>query len=363
MDSATLEIAFAEAKKSYEDALKQQGVAEFNEAEAKEIIEQRPVHEARLAELRDLIKESAQAIDEGKKLLAVLPTADDTTMPCPSCGTQLMYQPSSDLLGSGSLSEGETLSDEQKKERQQAIDEVQNTLTVAEENLLKYQQENSGITHQLIAIAEAEKKLEQIKTLTADSGQLSELENAKKLHESSERRLDNFNRHQKAYQLYEQILSQKELVAALHQNGVRKTKLEERIKQFNGEILTTLSNTMQSENIWLDNDLSLWRGNRPYHLLSRSARYAVRVALQVAIAMADKSELIVIDDMDTLNDRRSRLCMKNLLVSSGIPTLACIARRPDELVPDLEANGEGRTYLVQEGKLTPFLSPSEAQVA
>lgn len=195
------------------------------------------------------------------------------------------------------------------------------------------------------------------------AGQRQRIGLARTFYGTSERRLDDFNRRQQAYGLYEQILSQKELVAALHQNGVRKTKLEERIKQFNSEILTTLSNTLQSENIWLDNDLSLWRGNRPYHLLSRSARYAVRVALQVAIAMADKSELIVIDDMDTLNDRHNRLCMKNLLVSSGIPTLACIARRPDEPVPDLAANDEGHTYLVQQGNLAVFSQTQEQQAA
>ncbi|MBL0319905.1 MAG: hypothetical protein IPP74_11560 [Alphaproteobacteria bacterium] len=178
----------------------------------------------------------------------------------------------------------------------------------------------------------------------------------------AERRLDDFNSFHKSQQLYERILTQKELVAALGQSGVRKIKLDQQITKFCEEVLKPLSVAYGCEHIWLDNDLEIWRGQRHYSLLSRSARYAVRIVLQAAIAMADRSELLVIDDIDEINDRRNRAGMMAMVTSTGIPALVCMAKRPEENAPDLSARGTGQTYSVIEGVVQPF-NPPAAQEA
>ena len=216
--------------------------------------------------------------------------------------------------------------------------------------------------HQLKASQDAKTKLDfitEVPIAEQDSG------SAKKSLERAERRLDMFNAVQRARATYESILTQKELVAALHQNGVRKAKLDEQLKAFNDQVLKPLSNMLNSEVVWLDGDLNPWRGNRPYHLLSRSARYAVRVLLQVAIAKADQSDLMVIDDMDEINDRRNRGCLMSMIISSGIPALVCMAKRPEENAPDLAAKEAGNTYTVIEGKVHDLsaMQGQEAQVA
>ena len=212
--------------------------------------------------------------------------------------------------------------------------------------------------HQL---AEVEKAKEKLDTLGA-GGAAMDVEAMRTAYAKAERRLDDFNAYHKARQLYERILTQKELVTALGQGGVRKEKLDQQINKFCDEVLQPLSNAYGCERVWLDNDLEIWRGNRRYHLLSRSARYAVRIILQAAIAMADRSELLVIDDVDEINDRRNRAGLMGMVTSTGIPALVCMAKRPEENAPDLAARGAGQTYSVIEGIVQAF-NPQSAQEA
>lgn len=174
-------------------------------------------------------------------------------------------------------------------------------------------------------------------------GAAMDVEAMRTAYAKAERRLDDFNAFHKARQLYERILTQKELVTALGQGGVRKEKLDQQIKKFCEEVLQPLSNAYGCERVWLDNDLEIWRGNRRYSLLSRSARYAVRIIIQASIAMADRSELLVIDDVDEINDRRNRAGLMSMVASTGIPALVCMAKRPEENAPDLAARGTGQS--------------------
>ena len=74
---------------------------------------------------------------------------------------------------------------------------------------------------------------------------------------------------------------------------------------------------------------------------------------------------MVIDDMDEINDRRNRGCLMSMIISSGIPALVCMAKRPEENAPDLAAKEAGNTYAVIEGKVHDLsaMQGQEAQVA
>lgn len=90
----------------------------------------------------------------------------------------------------------------------------------------------------------------------------------------------------------------------------------------------------------------------------------VRTILQVAIALADKSELLVIDDVDEINDKRNRGGLLSMVIASGIPALLCMAKRPDENAPDLSIRGDGNTYVVTNGIVKPITEAGKkAQIA
>lgn len=357
-DRSQLEIAFAECNKAFEDALKSEGAIAFDrsqlEAQAAKIDESAQAVTTATTALTD----AEASLRQLSQLLAAIPTADGHTLNCPECGTELMLQASEDLLGEKQLVRAAQQTPEQQEEYHRlgkALKDAASAVNQTKEKLVVAQ-------HQLKASQDAKTKLESITEVPIseqDSG------SAKKSLERAERQLDMFNAVQRARATYESILTQKELVAALHQNGVRKAKLDEQLKAFNDQVLKPLSNMLNSEVVWLDGDLNPWRGNRPYHLLSRSARYAVRVLLQVAIAKADQSDLMVIDDMDEINDRRNRGCLMSMIISSGIPALVCMAKRPEENAPDLAAKEAGNTYAVIEGKVHDLsaMQGQEAQVA
>ncbi len=77
--------------------------------------------------------------------------------------------------------------------------------------------------------------------------------------------------------------------------------------------------------------------------------------------MADKSELLVIDDVDEINDRNKRGGLLAMVIFSGIPALLCMAKRPEENAPDLSIRGDGNTYVVKSG-VVKLLSETQTGV-
>lgn len=348
-----LEVDYAHAHKALEDALKAEGAANFDKSLFEEQAAGKAGYQKELAEKEPELQAAEVRVRDLHKQLGVLPKPDDEGAPCPECGTHLVYRLSSDLLGKGVLEKTAAISEDEKKKRQDEINSAQAELDQATKEAGNLRDCLATIRKNLETAINAESQLEKH---SGDAKNISDgnTEQARQRSAHAELRLDNFNKVQKATALYEQILTQKELVTALSQNGVRKTKLDEQVAKFNSEVLKPLCNKFGWEMVWIDNELNIWRGNRPYNLLSRSARYITRIILQVSIAIADRSELLVIDDMDEINDRQNRGGLLSMIISSGIPALICMAKRGDENAPDLAIGGDGNTYLVKNGVVELF---------
>lgn len=353
-----LEVAYAEAKKVNDDTLRAQGAADFDRKQLEAIAATLPQCEQQVKALEEELRLAEVGLRDASKRVGALPSEDgDDAMRCPECGTALALKPADDLLGASVLVKAKALTPTEREERDTLALRLKNA--AARVNTLK--QDVATATAKRAAAQEAHTKLQQ--TPDASDTAIGDTTAAQDAYARAERRLDMFNTVQKARLLFEHILTQKELVAALHQSGVRKTKLDERIKHFNETTLKPLAHTLGSEIVWFDGDLTPWRGNRPYHLLSRSARYAVRILLQLGIAQADRSELVVIDDMDEINNRSIRGGLMTMIASTGIPALVCMAKRPEENAPDLAARNAGHTYQVVDGIVQPFTPGVEAQAA
>lgn len=344
-----LEIIYAESKKKLEDALKQEGAQAFDRTQAQVLVNRMPEYEKRVTDAKAELQTAETAYADLTKELETLNYNGDDPLACPDCGAQLMLNQERQLIHAEPV-------DDNTKDR---YAELGKKLKEQMAEVTRLRDEVTLAQHQLTEVEKAKEKLDNLGT----GGAAMDVEAMRTAYAKAERRLDDFNAFHKARQLYERILTQKELVNALGQGGVRKEKLDQQIKKFCEEVLQPLSNAYGCERVWLDNDLEIWRGNRRYSLLSRSARYAVRIILQAAIAMADRSELLVIDDVDEINDRRNRAGLMSMVTSTGIPALICMAKRPEENAPDLAARGTGQTYTVIEGVVKPFTPAQEAQIA
>lgn len=354
LEKEDLEQAYTDSRKAYEESLKAQGAAQFDRTQAESLVTEKPDLEKQKGELEEKLQAARTWQHEVKKLISSLPSADNDGIPCPECKAKLTYQPSSDLLGKGTLHIAETITAEEKTKRQHDIDAAKADLQKADEDIAAIQVSFSNVLNRLKSVEEAERKLSEQSGNTGSNISASEVEVRETDYKRCGKRLDDFNKVSQAKEVFDHIITQKTLVTALSQDGVRKTKLDEQIKRFNDEILKQLSNQYGSEIVWIDNELNIWRGNYQYHLLSRSARYGVRTILQVAIALADKSELLVIDDVDEINDKRNRGGLLSMVIASGIPALLCMAKRPDENAPDLSIRGDGNTYVVSNGIVKPI---------
>ena len=337
-----LEIIYAESKKKLEDALKQEGAQAFDRTQAQVLVNRMPEYEKRVTDAKAELQTAEIAYADLTKELETLNYNGDDPLACPDCGAQLMLNQERQLIHAEPV-------DDSTKDR---YAELGKKLKEQMAEVTRLRDEVTLAQHQLTEVEKAKEKLDNL----GAGGAAMDVEAMRTAYAKAERRLDDFNAFHKARQLYERILTQKELVTALGQGGVRKEKLDQQIKKFCEEVLQPLSNAYGCERVWLDNDLEIWRGNRRYSLLSRSARYAVRIIIQVAIAMADRSELLVIDDVDEINDRRNRAGLMSMVASTGIPALVCMAKRPEENAPDLAARGTGQTYTVIEGVVQPFNS-------
>jgi len=343
-----LEVDYANSKKAYEDGLKSQGADEAKIKEAEDLIAKKDDILSQISDHEEIQQKYSKSISENEKALQTL-NIDNNSMPCPECGTHLKFLPSEDIFSSGGLEKVEALSDEEISSVKEEFDklskdisEIKGKLEVTERQLDRLEKDLSDIEKAETLISENQ------------SSEKIDIEALKSAYELSEQNLDNYNSKTKADSLYTQICDKREIVTALGKSGVRKSVLHEKINEFNKTILNNLSKNAGVETVWIDDDLNIWRGNRPYALLSRSARYIARIIIQIAIAQTDKSELMIIDDIDEINNRERRGKVFAMILSTKIPALVCMAKRPDESAPDLEENDIGKTYAVVDGKLNSY---------
>lgn len=341
-----LEVNYAEAKKAYEDALKSEGAQAFDRTQAQAQADKLPEYEQQVKDAQKALEDAETVHLQHSDELNELGYAGDDPMTCPDCNAQLTLNHERKLVHAEAV----------HQDAKDRYHELGKLLKDSAADLIRLREELTLAQVRVTTADEATAHLQGVAVETEATGNTAE---AKAAYVLAEQRLDSFNTVERARQLYEQILTQKDLVAALSQNGVRKNKLDDQLKRFNEEVMKPLSVAYGGEHVWLDAELNLWRGNRAFHLLSRSAQFASSAIMQAAIAMADRSELLVIDDMDEINDRRNRAGLMMMVQSTGIPALVCMAKRPEENAPDLAARNAGQTYNVIEGVVQAYTQSAQ----
>jgi hypothetical protein len=172
----------------------------------------------------------------------------------------------------------------------------------------------------------------------------------------------NFRGIQEAHITINQIAGNQKIIDALDETGVRKKKLAQCLEAFTSSYIEPLCVDFGIPAVAIDADINVKMGDTTYPMLSASEQFRVRTVLQLAIAMLEKSALVIIDGADIL-DKGGRGKLLTMLVNSKMPALICMTLNNPTQAPDLAKAGVGATYWIEGGICKPIASAEISQKA
>ena len=346
--SAEIDIA----RKAYEKAIAHGAVNESEISRLEALIAAPPPD---LEGLKAEVESARVSTDAAQNAHANCPPSEERPLPCPHCAAPIALH--RENAGVVRLVKAETMSDgerEDRRKRRWALEKASqdahrvwnsalSTLRVAEETIQTR--------------AEAVEKLAQRR-----DGQAFDVAGARADVACAENRLRLRDTKTKADEIHAKIKRNLELLDVLAPEGLRREKLANKLVGFGKDHLDPVGSAAGWGEIrFAESDLGLTYGGRPWALLAASEKYRLRVALQIATAQIDGSEVVFIDGADIL-DAVGRNGLFNALRQS-CPCKAVVGmtiNRPD-LVPDLADSGMGRSYWIENAQATPLSSKIAAE--
>lgn len=139
------------------------------------------------------------------------------------------------------------------------------------------------------------------------------------------------------------------IVSVLAQKGLRQTVLIEKLNEFNGK-LKEISGITRWGEVRLNSDMTVtWKGWLYPYFISNSAKWRVRVCLQIAIALFEKDDLVLIDDAEILDSEHKNALFK-LLNKMPFDSIVAMTLPNKESMPNLEKL-DGISYWIEDGRV------------
>jgi energy-coupling factor transporter ATP-binding protein EcfA2 len=347
----------ATSEQTLQDALAQE--REFLEAAiATHAIddEKRRELEARAAAIPELAKKvtkldlaqqevKARWYEARNELREMLPAGRPATQPCPHCGGDLVVDG-----GKITLPPDHLPTQEEIDRRNAAIDAKRQEVSLIEQEHARAVAAWQEAEQELRAATDAKVELEKA---PEPEGEAGDMEECRERVRRAEARLKAFAAKREADRLHAAIEANQSTIDALAPGGLRAKKLADALRRFNSEALAPLCKAADWRPVEIGKDLLPTYGGRPYPLISASEQYRVRVALQVALARLEGSDLVVIDAADIL-DRAGRNGLIKMLCAAGIPAIVCMTVGGKTPPPDFAAAGLGCTYRIDAGVAAPL---------
>lgn len=234
------------------------------------------------------------------------PASDSRTLECPACHAKLLpVPPIGEGLGNAMpyrllpYKGAEVLSDTELKQRRLARAAADGELARVKTELAGAEQERETARAALRKSREAIERLQGAETENAEAA--AARQDASNAVEYAQQRFEAIERRAQAALTHRKILNTIKAAECFSPGGVRKTKLLERLADFNKGDLRNISELISSPPVRIDEDMVVWVGERRYRDMSESAKFRARIVLQLAWAMRDRSPIVVIDndvDMD-----------------------------------------------------------------
>lgn len=366
-DVDTLQAEVTEARQNVERALQAVGKESASAENLQSIVEgAKRAQEVGKPALEENIRTTTELIQQIEAEIQKLPPlpSNGIQKACPSCGTVLCVharQKNPGVIEVDDLVEfvGQPVDHEALRANRRAHQDKEAEFARLRRRLDDLEQERERLDAMIGAGEEAQKKLDESQGNAEAMATLAEERRVLEWAESRQRMaLAKIN----ATDLHRKIRKNAKLIDILAPDGLRKKKLTQGIAAFNAR-LAEVSGWAKWAPVRLDADLSPHYGDRPYWACSASARWRARVVLQVAMALSDGSDAVLIDEADILQPGKPRERLFALLVKSGLKALVCMTLSGPDRAPDLAKAKLGMTVWIESGVAQPVGAAAETERA
>lgn len=294
------------------------------------------------AALEKLLKQRAELSppEPGKGALAAYP--------CPHCAKGVSIVPSAGKDGKPQLVKADAVVPRQlTAEEQLALEGLEKAIAETQARMREHGAFVSHANTEAMIAARAAEKLAALRA--APRADAEAVGSAQAEVARLEARRDAVKQMLRARGIYAQWIDQQPIIEALSPGGVRSLVMERRIGAFNAT-LAALSEVARWSPVAVTAEGEATYGGRAYLLCSESERWRVDLTLQLAFAMQEKAQLVLVDRLDVLTPKARPGAML-LLAHAGIPALVGMTAPDPEKLPDLAGAKLGRCAWIEGGTL------------
>lgn len=343
------------------DALKAANVVSAHDHEALEVAAAKLPAALTAEAAAHIAHENAQrAVDEKRAVLSTLPDPSaGAGVPCPHCGgpikidtterhaIKLVALPKTTDLNTRELQD-------LRMKRAGIMGEIENLESAKIGTWNTFVEASAAVK----AAKNAKERLEKGGNTTSEET-LAEIQRAEQESGTAKAALGLRQTHDKAQGLHRDAVVNLAIADLLAPSGLRQKAMDARIADFNSELARLSQGAGMDDPVAIAPvTLDVSRGTRPYERLSRGARFAVDIVLQLGLAKRSRDSVIVIDDFEALVGQHRSGIIK-IIAASQIPALLAVAASEVGKLQNVVNAGIGRVYQV-EGGATREIVRSEA---
>ena len=313
---------------------------------------------------KEELAEAEAAVNAAELARKKLPSVDgQSDHTCPCCNAALNISVVGNEVRSITAVEAEQLSKDELKKRRSAIAQADGELANARAKVNELNRKIAGLETQITASETAKKKLSELEGCSAEeSAKIAEAITASNDAVAKARgELRALEAFEAAKVKAAEIERLGVIGKCLAPDGCRQRKLAESLDAFNDSYLAPVCDDAGWRRIVLNADLDVTYNGKRFSLLSESEQWRCRVAMQVAMARLDGSELVIIDGADIL-DIPNRQGLFMATSKCGLKVLiAATFSKPDsapKLPPEI-----GHCYWIENGETRPLVPAQAAQAA
>lgn len=356
LEGASLDSLSATAEDSralLESELKKAAVSKHERERLEQMVAEKGAVDANLAVVLAEGRQAKVDLEAAQKTRAELPPAATTEshIGCPHCGQPVVPRMVRGQIMLAKAEDQPALDPAVIAQRREDIRIAESQIQDFESKLAEARRKYHILEDQLLKIASAEEALKQIQALPPASDE-AVIDAARNAHEHAKVRVAAFTRRRDAANKHGLVVSNQRIIDMLKPEGLRQAKLSRVLMKLNDTYLKPLSAAWGASPVMIDGDMYIWLGVTPYHLCSRSEKFAVSTIIQLAISMLDGSSMVVIDDADAL-DPPSRSSVLKAVMTAKLPALICCAIGTPQQAPVLQKTGAGITYWAHDATADP----------
>lgn len=337
-----LRASVDEERNWLEVAIASETIDELDKVKIGEAKKQLPDLESKLEKLEESLSKYKSSYLITKTAINNMPEAKQPLIQkCPNCNTDL-------AIVDGKIEKHQFVSEEVIEQRERDISDLNKSLKIIDASISEVSKNIISIKSEIL---ECKKTIQMGSEEKSDSDTKKQpkatAETCRQYLKKAEERLSAFQAKKKADDIAGKIKVNQVIVDLLSPEGLRLVTLETRVREFNKK-LSEISRISGWGEFYLNQDMSVNHRGWPYpHLISGSAQWRVRLAMQIAISQVLGDSMVLIDGADIL-DSENRNSLVKLLIKLKLRAVVAITIDSKEKIPNFEKVG-GFSHWIEDG--------------